>query len=358
MVSNNHEIDEILQNKLSLIESTPARNPEKAARGREDFMSHIKELQPRKAALIAAQQEARKPQKRIRGLRPSFSSVAAAITIALVLLLGSTWGTVYAAQDSLPGDFLYSVKLAEENLRLTLTADPTAKINLLVAQTDRRVDEAVNLISQGQPVPESLPVRMETQLDEIFTLVANLDDAAMSQALSGIQIHLRDQDRDMTHAMAGLPEGVDPQLTRLQSMLQARQQLAATGIEEPNIFRHQFRNQENKPEVTVTAPITPTLTITSTITVTPEITTTLTVTTTIPGQQYGPGPCDDPGNCLPPGDGPGPGPFDDTPTPPQENQGYGPGSDEGVGPNLPLVTPKPEKDNTKSNDNNGQKGKP
>ena len=51
MVSNNHELDDILQKKFSLIESTPARNPQKAAQGREEFMNHVKELQPRKAAL-------------------------------------------------------------------------------------------------------------------------------------------------------------------------------------------------------------------------------------------------------------------------------------------------------------------
>jgi len=360
MISNNHELDDILQKKFSLIESTPARNPQKAAQGREDFLNHVKELQPRKAALATAlSQPARQPRLKILGFRPSFVSIAVALIIAVALLLGGTWGTVYAAQDSVPGDFLYTVKLAEENLRLTFSADPAIKIDLLMASTDRRIDEAIQLASQGQPIPESLMVRTETQLDEAFTLAANMDATTMSQALSGVQIHLRDQDRVMGQAMAGLPEGVDPQLTRLQAMLQARQQLAASGIRDPNIFQHQFRNQENKPQLTATEPVTPTLTITPTISTTPEITPTLTVTTTIPGQQYGPGPCEDPGNCLPPGDGPGPGPFDETPVPPQGDQGYGPGPEQGAGPNQPTATPNLNKNNEKNSaSGSSQKGKP
>jgi hypothetical protein len=155
--------------------------------------------------------------------------------------------------------------------------------------------------------------------------------------------------------MAGLPEGVDPQLTRLQAMLQARQQLAAAGIEEPNVFRHQFRYQENKPVLTTAPPITTTITTTVTATITTTITATPVITgTQIPGQ-FGPGPCEDPGNCLPQGDGPGPGPFEETPVPPQDQQGYGPGSEEGIGPQQPTRTPNPSKSSPKDN---GNKSKP
>jgi hypothetical protein len=360
MVSNKHELDKFLQDKLSLIEATRARNPQKAARGREVFMNQVEKLHKAAPAAVPINTQQRYG-KGLFGLHPSFASLAIAIIVAATLLLGGTWGTVYAAQGSLPGDLLYSVKLAEENLRLALTGNSQEKVDLLTSYADRRVDEAIELASQGQLVPESLPDKMDIQLDELFILAADMDDTAMSQALNGVQIHLRDQDRDMTHVMKGLPEGVDPQLTRLQAMLQARQQLAATGIEEPNVFRHQFRNQENKPELLPTTPITTTITstltstITTTITATSVITDTPVITGTLTPGQYGPGPCEDPGNCLPQGDGPGPGPFDGTPIPPQDQQGYGPGSDEGVGPQQPTLTPKPSKSSTKDN---GNKSKP
>jgi len=358
MVSNKREIDEILQEKLSLIEATPGRNPQKAARGREVFMNQVEKIQIRKAVPATGLYKAKQGyRKGLFGLRLSLAPITIAFILALTLIFGGTWGTVYAAQDSLPGDFLYSVKLAGENLHLTFTASPETKINLMTTYSDRRVEEALKLASLGKEVPESLPTKAETQLDGIFELAAGLDSEAMSQALSGVQIHLRDQDRYMTQVMDGLPEGVDPQLTRLQAMLQARQQLAATGIDEPNVFRHLFRNQENKPVLTDTTPITSTLTatITTTISATPVITDTPVISGTLTPGQYGPGPCEDPGNCLPQGDGPGPGPFEETPIPPQDQQGYGPGSEQGIGPQLQTITPEPSKSFQK---NNGNKSKP
>jgi hypothetical protein len=276
MVSNKPESEEILLKKLSLIKATPSRNSQKAARGREDFMNQVENLKIRKAVLAAKQTGYRKG---LFGLRLSLAPITIAIALTLVLLLGGTWGTVYAAQDSLPGDFLYSAKLAGESLHLSFVGNPEAKIDLLASYADRRVEEAIELAAQGQSVPESLPNNVETQLDAIFELAAGLENTALTQALSGVQIHLRDQDRDMTQVMAGLPEGVDPQLIRLQAMLQACQQLAASGVEDPNVFRHQFRHQENKPVLTPTTPITSTITST----VTSTITTTITATPVITG---------------------------------------------------------------------------
>ena len=345
MVSNKNELDKFIERKLSLIEPTKARNPEKAAFGREVYMNQAKSLRGQKA-----HQPVSNTFKGIFGLRPRIASTALAAILALAILFGGAWGTVYAAQDSLPGDFLYSVKLFDENIRLTFAGSTESRIELLKQYSDRRVDEAINMAVTGEPIPESLPTDAAAQIDEMFVLVAALDDVAMEQALSGVQIHLRDQDRIMGQTMGGLPEGVDPQLLRLQAMFQARQQRAASGLEAPNEYRNQFRNQANKPTVTATDWVTPTNSLTITPTATITVTATPVLTDTWP---YGPGPCEDHGNCLPQGDGPGPGPFDGTPTPPQDQQGYGPGSDEGNTWQV-TITPKVPKSSDGKSPNKGK----
>jgi hypothetical protein len=359
MVFYKDELDEVLQDKLSLIESTPPRNPIKAKHGREVYMSQVTELQERKASILAAPL----PQlhrKLTFGRRLSLASLTVALSFALILLFGGAWGVAYAAQDSMPNNFLYPAKLAGENLRLKLTINEETKIALLTTYIERRTDEATYLVTLGKPIPEGVTTRMELQLDELLTQAATLEDTAMSRALRGIQIHLRDQDQDMTMAMNGLPEGVNPQLTRLQGVVRSGQIAVLMGLEEPDAFRNQFRHQnqhefqyqQGKP----TLPITPT--ITSTITITPVISETV-----IPGQ-YGPGPCEEPGNCTPTGESTGPGPYAGTPTPgdpgqhgneykgeatPINGDGYGPGPENGDNKEkYPTITPKPSKKESES----------
>ena len=334
MIFHDDELDEEIKNKLILIASTPPRDLENTTRGREVFMNKVKELRSQKAPYVAVPRSNKGFLQSLFGKRFSFAPFAIALVIAIGLIFGG-WGTVYAAQDSLPNDFIYPVKLATENVRLMFAAETETRVELLTTYSERRVDEATALALQGVPIPEELPTLMDKQLDELFTLIASMDEESMQAALSGIQQHDRDQIQSMTNAMRSLPEGVDPQLTRLLAMLKERQQLVQMGVGEPNTFQQQFRHQVNKPTLPVTATLTST--ITSTLTTTPEITVTLTITT----GHYGPGPCEDPGDCTPPG------PFG-TPVPGEEN-GFGPGADQGVGPNQPTVTPMNGEPNHMSN---------
>ena len=338
MIFHDDELDEELKNKLSLIATIPVRSLKNAARGREVFMNKAKEFHTRKAPFVTAQPTNQSFLQSFFKKRLSFAPFAIALIIAIGLVLGG-WGTVYAAQDSLPNDFLYPVKIAVENINLTFTVNPNTKVALLTTYTGTRIDEAAYLVSQGQQIPEELPNRVDDQLDELFTLAASLDEESMEAALTGVQRHLRprDQIQSMTNKMQNLPQGADPQLTRLLAMLKERHQMAQTGLETPLTFQQQFKHQLGKPALPITPTLTSTLTstITSTLTSTPEITVTLTIT----NGHYGPGPCENPGDCTPPG------PFG-TPIPGEPN-GFGPGPDQGVGPNQPTVTP--INDNNKGN---------
>jgi len=323
MTFHNDELDNLLEEKLNLLQPTPPRDPELARHQRDEYIKKVQVLQFGRPVFALIALFNRRPwQTLFSSQRPSLIPFAAAILVIFGLVFGSV-GTVYAAQDSLPNDLLYSVKLTGENLRLVLTSDTEARISLLTSYADRRMEEATTLALLGQPVPDDLPVLVDAYLEEIFALTASLDEETTQEALKGIQIHLRDQDQDMTNAMNGLPEGLDPQITQLHSMMKERQQFAQMGVGEPNTFQHPFRFQEENPTTLIAG------TLTSTITTTLEITVTRTIT---PGM-YGPAPCEVPGECDPPGAVYGPGPFRGTPPVPDDPEGYGPG------PLLPEETP-------------------
>ncbi len=77
---------------------------------------------------------------------PRLAPLALRLTLALVVLTAGTAATAYAAQDALPGNPLYAVKLVGEDVHLRLAQDP-ATLRLIFAQ--RRLDEAQTLQQRG-----------------------------------------------------------------------------------------------------------------------------------------------------------------------------------------------------------------
>ena len=75
---------------------------------------------------------------------------AMAMVALLVLLLGGG-GTVAAAGNSMPDSFLYPVKLATEQVRLSLTFSDIGKAELHAELADARVAEIVYMVNKGKP---------------------------------------------------------------------------------------------------------------------------------------------------------------------------------------------------------------
>jgi hypothetical protein len=79
-----------------------------------------------------------------------------AISTAVILALSSFGGgTVYASQDALPNSPLYRVKLASEDVRLWFVFDDTREAEILLDQSNERMDEILTLRSRGETVPEN-----------------------------------------------------------------------------------------------------------------------------------------------------------------------------------------------------------
>ena len=94
----------------------------------------------------------------------------AMISIILALLLAGG-GTVAAASGSMPDELLYPVKLATEQVRLTLTPSSLAKAELYAELTDRRVAEIARMTDENKPEEIERTARLlETYLNRVVAL--------------------------------------------------------------------------------------------------------------------------------------------------------------------------------------------
>jgi hypothetical protein len=94
--------------------------------------------------------------------------------LALVLVLAGT-GTVAAASGSVPGDKLYSVKMATEQVQWKLTFSQKAKAKLQARFAERRVQEIAQLAKKGRTEElEKLTSRFEAHLAKIEQLAEQI----------------------------------------------------------------------------------------------------------------------------------------------------------------------------------------
>jgi hypothetical protein len=98
-------------------------------------------------------------------LRPALAAAA-----ILVLVLA---GATSAAASSLPGDPLYAVKRATEDVRLALTFDDVARTRLLSELTDRRLEELAEIAKNR---PASAPTATQEYADAVNNFADALDN--------------------------------------------------------------------------------------------------------------------------------------------------------------------------------------
>jgi hypothetical protein len=120
-------------------------SPDFKLRARMQLMEHIHEKQ-------GLDRWPWSRHRKVATLRPvktrfSLARVGVVVGLALLALVG---GTVYAAQDSLPGDILYPIKLVTEQVRIVLRADDVGRAERALSFADRRVTEIEELAEQGR----------------------------------------------------------------------------------------------------------------------------------------------------------------------------------------------------------------
>ncbi|MFC1904871.1 DUF5667 domain-containing protein [Chloroflexota bacterium] len=114
--------------------------------------------------------------------QPRWATVVA--VVLAVLLAGS--GTVAAASGSMPDEPLYSVKLATEQVQLTLTPYALDKAELYAEFADKRVIEIVRMTDENKPEKiEQIASNLDVYLAKIVDLVSTQGgrgDVAMAPA--------------------------------------------------------------------------------------------------------------------------------------------------------------------------------
>lgn len=102
---------------------------------------------------------------------------AAALAAVVLALFGGSLFSVSAAERAMPGDILYSVKLATEQARLAMTKNPEDRIKLKTEFTGRRVDEIKKVISQPSvDRTERVLQTAEVLKRDLHTLKQQLDE--------------------------------------------------------------------------------------------------------------------------------------------------------------------------------------
>jgi hypothetical protein len=120
-----------------------------------------------------------------------------ATLFVLIALFAGTTMTAAAAQDALPGDALYSVKTAVEDMRLGMSWDTAAEAEQSLLLADQRLQEINELLAQNRYEDVAVGVeRFQHHLSDALDALENLqksDPAAAQQLASLIASHLGQQ---------------------------------------------------------------------------------------------------------------------------------------------------------------------
>jgi hypothetical protein len=100
---------------------------------------------------------------------PAILRPALAASVILVLVFA---GATSAAASSLPGDPLYAMKRAGEDVRVALTFDDVARTRLLSELTDRRLEELAEVAKRR---PSSAPTATEAYAEAVNNFADALD---------------------------------------------------------------------------------------------------------------------------------------------------------------------------------------
>jgi len=113
------------------------------------------------------------------------------------LVAGGSIASVSAADNSVPGDFLYPVKLAAEQTQLALTSDKSEKLKLKTEFVGRRVEEIKSIVTSkvGQKterIQEAAEI-MKRDLDTMNTQLVEVtkQDSANASAQSAKLVDLK-----------------------------------------------------------------------------------------------------------------------------------------------------------------------
>ena len=204
------KLDPRLAALLDDLKSAPMRDPQTAARARSRFLTQA----------ISASEEQRHSLWTIFQQKEKFAmNIIVSTLVVLGLLFGGS-ATVSAAQDDLPTQPLYQVKLASEDLKVWFASDPIIKIDLLMNQVQTRTEEMSALTQAGVTPPVELADRTQDEIHQALQLALSLNEPERLAMLEQIQTQLQAQQQLMTQLQNGTCSACEPILQQTHDMFQ------------------------------------------------------------------------------------------------------------------------------------------
>jgi hypothetical protein len=238
--------DEYGKRVLAPLQNTPPLDNQVAAEEKARYLLRAENLRHGPIPAISQEEKQKEPGP-VTGyhnyrLSPLLRSLVA-VLIALIFLVASSL-TVYAAQDSLPGEALYPFKEISEDIRLSLTHSPQARLDLTLEYTYRRMDEIKKLMETGKTLPSQASERFQGELESALQLVTQLEDSQMQKALWEIKKHAENQGMTIEELINQLPKQAEPAIIRLQERLREQIELSTIGEDDPQTFRQEIRERQ------------------------------------------------------------------------------------------------------------------
>jgi hypothetical protein len=227
----------------------PPPAPAGLTAGRERFLAVAAQERMRGASQAS---ETGTTIRTLRGrLRPAF--VSRLLPILLVALLGAVifgGGVVWAASGSLPGELLYPVKLATEDVRLALASAPQGQVDLVLDLVKERADEIQALAQAGGPVPDGTVARLEQHIDRALVQTASASDEALPGLLMQVAERTGAQAQRLQQLQARAGEPFQAGLQRAVAACSRGAQAAEAGLNDPQAFRWRHQHRQGEPEST------------------------------------------------------------------------------------------------------------
>ncbi|MSQ22320.1 MAG: hypothetical protein EXR53_03300 [Dehalococcoidia bacterium] len=199
----------------------------------------------RMALQTALRQRKARPQRSVWGLLGGVSAqllvgprrwaVATAAAAVLIVALGGT-GMVAASSESVPGQPLYPVKRAVEQVRLTTTFNHQAKAQLYAGLASRRSQEMAIVAARGNTKrAERLAIEAEKQLQQVQDNALPGLPVTVTQVAPGIELNAPPQELIDEMKLLKLDVADKRNLRSLQRRLENEQKV------QDKVFQEQLR---------------------------------------------------------------------------------------------------------------------
>ncbi len=244
-MNKDDKLDPRLAALLDELKPASVRDPKAAARAKSRFLTQA----------VSASEEQRHSKWTIFQQKEKFAmNIIMSSLVVLGLLFGGS-ATVSAAQDDLPTQPLYQIKLMSEDAKVWFESDPTMKIEMLVEQAQTRTEEMAALTLAGVTPPAELAICAQDRIQQALQLTATLDKPVMLATLERIRTHLQTQEQLMIQLQDGTCAECEPILQQTRKMLHTQLEQVEDSLVDPGTFRNQNQNQ-NQVRTTQTPPAT------------------------------------------------------------------------------------------------------